>query len=101
MGISVTGIARTVEDAIALIERNKPHLVLLDISLSGEFEGIELARIIDRRWGIPVLFISGYLSHQAVQGLDELNTAGYIVKPFYPVNLREAVENAISDLPPR
>lgn len=101
MGIAVTGIARSVEDAIDLIERDRPHLVLLDISLSGEFEGVELARIIDRRWGIPVLFISGHLSHQAVKGLDELNALGYIVKPFYPVNLREAVESAISDLPVR
>ena len=99
MGIAVTGIARGVDDALAAIGRDQPHLVLLDISLDGEFEGLELARTIDRRWGIPVLFISGHLGDKAVKGVDELNTLGYIVKPFYPINLREAVESAISALP--
>ena len=99
MGIAVTGIARTVDEALASIAAEPPHLILLDISLNGEFEGVELARTIDRRWGIPVVFISGHLGHQAVKGVDELNTLGYIVKPFYPVNLRETVEAAISALP--
>jgi CheY-like chemotaxis protein len=99
MGIAVTGVARTVDEALASIATDPPHLILLDISLDGEFEGVELARTIDRRWGLPVVFISGHLGHQAVKGLDELNTLGYIVKPFYPVNLRETVEAAISALP--
>jgi DNA-binding NtrC family response regulator len=99
MGIAVTGVARTVDEALSSIAADPPHLILLDISLAGEFEGVDLARTIDRRWGIPVVFISGHLGHQAVKGLDELNTLGYIVKPFYPVNLRETVEAAISALP--
>jgi DNA-binding NarL/FixJ family response regulator len=99
MGIAVTGIARTVEEALASIAAEPPHLILLDISLNGEFEGVELARTIDRRWGIPVVFISGHLGDQAVKGVDELNTLGYIAKPFYPVNLQETVEAAISALP--
>jgi len=99
MGIAVTGIARSVDEALASIQADPPHLVLLDISLDGEFEGVDLARTIDARWGIPVVFISGHLGHQAVRGVDQLNTLGYIVKPFYPVNLRETVEAAISALP--
>lgn len=99
MGIAVTGIARSVDEALSCIAAEPPDLVLLDISLAGEFEGVELARTIDSRWGIPVVFISGHLGHQAVKGLDELNTLGYIVKPFYPVNLRETLEAAISALP--
>jgi CheY-like chemotaxis protein len=99
MGIVVTGVAHTVDQALASITTERPHLVLLDISLNGEFEGVELARTIDRRWGLPVVFISGHLSDQAVKGLEELNALGYIVKPFYPINLREAVESALDALP--
>ena|SRR5579863_569291 len=99
MGVAVTGIAHTVDEALASIAAEPPHLVLLDISLNGEFEGVELARTIDRRWGIPVLFVSGHLGDKAVKGVDELNTLGYIVKPYYPINLREALESAISALP--
>ncbi len=99
MGVAVTGIAHTVEEALTSIAAERPHMVLLDISLNGEFAGVELARTIDQRWGIPVLFISGHLGNKAVKGVDELNTLGYIVKPLYPINLREAVESAISVLP--
>lgn len=99
MGVAVTGIAHTVEEALTSIAAERPHMVLLDISLNGEFAGVELARTIDQRWGIPVLFISGHLGNKAVKGVDELNTLGYIVKPFYPINLREAVESAIGTLP--
>lgn len=99
MGIAVTGVAHTVDEALASISQEQPHLVLLDISLNGEFEGVELARTINQRWGIPVVFISGHLGDKAVKGLDELNTLGYIVKPFYPINLRETVESAVSALP--
>ena len=99
MGIAVTGIARNVDAALQAIDAERPDLVLLDISLDGEFEGVELARTIDRRWGIPVVFISGHLGDKAVKGVDELNTLGYVIKPFYPINLREAVESAITALP--
>ena len=99
MGIAVTAIAHSVDQALTSIAGEPPDLVLLDISLDGEFEGVELARTIDHRWGIPVVFISGHLGDQAVKGLDELNTLGYIVKPFYPINLRETVESAIHALP--
>lgn len=98
MGIHVTGRARRVEDAIASIEAEQPHLVLLDISLSGHYEGVELAHTIQRRWQIPVLFISGHLGDEAVQGIEQLTVAGYLVKPFHNSNLQDAVDRAIATL---
>ena len=98
MGVTVTAIAQDAAGALASIAEDQPDLVLLDLSLSGRFEGIELAREIDRRWQIPVVFISGHLSDVAVRELGEFHAAGYVVKPFYPVNLREAVTSAINGL---
>jgi CheY-like chemotaxis protein len=98
MGVTVTAIAQDAANALDSIAHDQPDLVLLDLSLSGRFEGVELAREIDRRWQIPVVFISGHLSDVAVRELGEFHAAGYVVKPFYPVNLREAVASAISAL---
>lgn len=98
MGVTVTAIAQDAADALRSIADEQPDLVLLDLSLSGRFEGVELAREIDRRWQIPVVFISGHLSDTAVRELGEFHAAGYVVKPFHPVNLRETVGSAINAL---
>ena len=98
MGVTVTDIVQDAAGALQSIADNQPDLVLLDLSLSGRFEGVTLAREIDRRWRIPVVFISGHLSDVAVRELGEFHAAGYVAKPFYPVNLREAVASAISEL---
>lgn len=98
MGVTVTSIANDAADALKSIAESRPDLVLLDLSLSGRFEGVALAREIDRRWKIPVVFISGHLSDGAVRELGEFHAAGYVVKPFHPVNLRETVGMAISSL---
>jgi len=98
MGVTVTGIVQDAAGALQSIAENQPDLVLLDLSLSGRFEGVTLAREIDRRWQIPVVFISGHLSDVAVRELGEFHAAGYVVKPFHQVNLREAVSSAIDAL---
>jgi len=98
MGVTVTSIVSDAAGALKSIAQTPPDLVLLDLSLSGRFEGVELAREIDRRWQIPVVFISGHLSDVAVRELGEFQAAGYVVKPFHPVNLRETVGSAIGAL---
>lgn len=99
MGVMTTAIARSASEAVQAIEQDAPHLILLDLSLSGHFEGVELARAVQRRWHIPVLFISGHLGNGAVSGIEDVETAGFIAKPFYAVNLREAVASAVQSLP--
>lgn len=95
MGLTVTGMAGTTPEALKQIEASRPDLVLVDLSLGGRFDGMELARVIQDRWNTPVLFISGHFGDTAVTGLDQIKTAGYLAKPFYPVNLREAVESVL------
>lgn len=99
VGVTIVGIASSTTEALELIEHEQPDIVLLDISLDGGYEGLELAQEIQRRWGLPLIFISGRLGDDAVAGIDQLNVAGLLVKPFYPVNLRETVLAAIDALP--
>ncbi len=98
MGVAVVGIVGSAEAALRAIAAERPHLVLLDLSLAGEFAGVELARTIGRS-GIPVLFCSGHLGDGAVAALQDIEAAGWLAKPFYPVNLRETVAAALEALP--
>lgn len=88
----VSGTAETGEEAIMKSERESPDIVLMDISLRGEINGIEAATEIDRRFGIPVIFMSGY-EEDSVR--DEISGRGpfhFISKPLDFNQLRKLLE---------
>lgn len=60
LGFDVPRVAYTGEKALIDIEDKEPDLVLMDINLSGEFDGVETASIIHKVYGIPVIFCTGY-----------------------------------------
>ena len=79
----VTGDPR---EALPLVEREKPHLVLLDLALPG-IDGIDLMVDIAQLTDVPVIFLSAYGHEEnVIQALD-MGAADYIVKPFSPMEL--------------
>jgi len=99
IGIAGSYVANTAEQALTFCASQRPDLVLLDISLAGHYEGVDLARQLQRRWQIPLMFISGHLGDDGLGNITDIHVMGYLVKPFHPVNLREAVAKAVADLP--
>ena len=81
--MSVTGDP---EEALRLVELERPHLVLLDLMLSGA-DGLELMRQILAIANVPVIFLSGYGRDQVIAWSFELGAEDYIVKPFSPTEL--------------
>ncbi len=102
LGHEVIGIAISGEEAIALAERFKPDLVLMDIQLDTAMRGGEAARIIQQRTGASIVFVSAF-PNAAVPG-ESAGTAGvriYLAKPFSSVQLEAAVESALRARSPR
>ena len=88
-------IATTVpEEALALMERERPHLALLDLVLPGT-DGLELMHDIRRIVDIPVIFLSGYGEDQVIARAFEMGADDYIVKPFSPTELAARVQAAL------
>ncbi|MFA5519894.1 MAG: response regulator, partial [Spirochaetota bacterium] len=58
LGYTVTAIVATGEEAISEIEKNRPHLILMDIVLAGKIDGIETAEKIYRQYNIPFIYIT-------------------------------------------
>ena len=85
------------EEAIALVEEHRPHLVLLDMMLPGS-DGIELMGDIIAVADVPVIFLSAYGRDQVVARAFEDGAADYIVKPFSPTELVARVGAAIRRL---
>ena len=70
------------EEAIAVIAAGHPGLVLMDINLMGEMDGIDTALEIRRQSRIPIIFLSAYSEEQQKERARSAGPVGYILKPF-------------------
>ena len=82
------------EEALKLMEREQPRLVLLDLVLPGT-DGIELMQDILRVADVPVIFLSGYGQDRVIARAFEMGADDYIVKPFSPTELSARVGAAL------
>ena len=82
-------------DTIAMVRETKPDLVLLDINIKGERDGIETATIIKEEFGIPFIFLTAYADEKTIDRAKTTEPYGFIVKPFDEKDLRSAIEIAL------
>lgn len=95
LGYEVIGIAATAEDALRSAARQRPDLVLMDITLRERGDGIEAAQRLKEQLGIPVLFVTAHADGATMERAAALKPVGYLVKPFSPRQLGEAVSGAL------
>jgi two-component system cell cycle sensor histidine kinase/response regulator CckA len=95
MGYDVIGTAASSTECLARAEERRPDLVLMDIRIEGALDGIETARILRSRYGVPVIFLTAYADEQTVARAKETEAHGYILKPFRAGELRSAIEIAL------
>ncbi|OGA14793.1 MAG: hypothetical protein A3H32_16585 [Betaproteobacteria bacterium RIFCSPLOWO2_02_FULL_63_19] len=94
-GHEVAGIAASGEQAIRDANIDTPDLVLMDIMLKGEMNGIAAAARIRERAGIPVIYVTAYGSDESVREAALTNPYGFIVKPFNDETLRNAINSGL------
>lgn len=95
LGYQVTGIAPSGEEALELVAQEKPDLVLMDIVLKGEMDGIETAEQIREKWDLPVIYLTAYSDEKTLERAKLTQPFGYLIKPFEDRDLHSAVEMAI------
>jgi two-component system, LytTR family, response regulator LytT len=95
LGYEVVGAAATGEKATELANEVKPDIVLMDIMLKGEMNGIEAAELIRRDLSIPVIFLTAYADESTLSKAKITEPYGYIIKPFKEIDLHTSIEMAI------
>ncbi len=95
LGYNVVGAAATAEKAIELANSENPDIVLMDIMLKGELNGIEAASIIRENNSIPVIFLTAYADESTLSKAKITEPYGYILKPFKEIDLHTTIEMAI------
>jgi PAS domain S-box-containing protein len=95
LGYEVLEIASSGQEAVELAEWARPDLVLMDIVLKGDMDGIEAAAEIRARFGIPSIYLTAYADEVTLQRAQVTEPFGYIVKPFSERELRANIEMAL------
>lgn len=96
LGYEVTGVSRSAEDALRRVSENTPTLVLMDIRISGEVDGIETARRILENHDIAVVFLTAASDVETMERAKQVGPFGYLVKPFHPLSLAVAIDIALN-----
>jgi two-component system, response regulator PdtaR len=95
MGYEVMGIFASGEKAISFLHDNTPDLVLMDIFLKGERDGIETAAIIKENKDLPIVFLSANSDSLVLDRAKRVEPSGYLLKPFNDRELATTIEISI------
>jgi two-component system OmpR family sensor kinase len=91
-GYLVVGAAANSIDAIESIGITKPDLILMDVSIEGERDGIDTALIIKEQFNIPVVFITSFFDEATIARAKIATPFGYLIKPVAPKDLYVAID---------
>ena len=96
MGYELAGRAVSGKQALELVEKQHPDLILMDVRLrGGDMDGIEAAEEIRRRFHLPLIFLTAYSEDATLDRAKLAEPYGYILKPFDDRELKSAIEIAL------
>jgi CheY-like chemotaxis protein len=95
LGYTVPATAATGEEAIRKAELTNADLVLMDIMLKGDMDGISAAQEIKSQLGTPIIYLTAYTDGETLEKAKQTEPAGYISKPFKEEDLHSNIEMAL------
>jgi len=95
LGYTVTGMAPSGKRALELVKTTSPNIILMDIHIKGNQDGIEVANQINQLYQIPIIFLTAYSEDTTLTRASETRPYGYILKPFSERELHVAIQIAL------
>ncbi|MFC1813610.1 response regulator [Thermodesulfobacteriota bacterium] len=95
MGYEVVALSHSSEESLEKARDLRPDLILMDIKIPGNLDGIAVAKIVKSELDIPVVFLTAFVEDQIIERAKQAEPYGYIVKPFQDQELKAAVEIAL------
>ena len=96
-GHQAVGVADNYKDALVLVAEYSPDLVLIDINLGKQKNGLDLAKILKEKHQTPFVFITSYADQTHINAAKELAPLSYIAKPFNEKNVALAIDIGMSN----
>jgi len=94
-GYHVSGIFANGKEAVETCRRDPPDVVLMDIGLAGDIDGVEAAKLIKEESEVPVIFLTAHTDGPILKRAKEIGPDGFIRKPFDDDDLRIALKLAL------
>ncbi len=98
LGYEVSGIIPRGEEALLHIKQNPPDIVLMDIQLKGELNGIETAQLMQQDYDIPVIYLTANADDGHFEKAKATHPYAFISKPFKKLDLQRAIELTINHI---
>jgi DNA-binding LytR/AlgR family response regulator len=95
LGYKVTGIIPRAEEVLPHIKQQVPDILLMDINLKGEMDGIELANLILTEFKIPIIYLTANADEAHFNRAKSTNPYAFLSKPFKKIDLQRAIELTI------
>jgi PAS domain S-box-containing protein len=95
LGYGLCGVAACGEDAIRLAAETHPDLVLMDIVLKGDLDGVETTQKIREQMDVPVVYITAYADEQTLERAKKTEPFGYLLKPYEERELHTTIQIAL------
>lgn len=96
LGYEVCDLVASGEEALDLLERRRPDLILMDIVLAGQITGTQAAKIVRERFQVPVVYLTAYSDSATLDQIRDTEGDGYLVKPFQISALQGVIELTLS-----
>ncbi len=97
MGYNVLEPCTDYNQAITMLANNVPDLVILDINLAGEKNGIEIASYIRKHLNVPFIFLTGKDDKDTLEQAKQVKPSAFLIKPFKQSDLHAAIEIAVNN----
>ncbi len=95
LGYTVAGVASSGEQALKMIDEIFPDVILMDIHIQGEMDGIEAVSRIPRYLHIPVIYLTAYSEDSTLKRAGDTRPYGYLIKPFVNRELHATISMAL------
>ena len=95
MGFGVTDTIEAGEEVLNSIAKNKPDVVLMDIQLEGELDGIQTAHLLNEQFPLPIIFLTANTDRDTFDRAKETQPYAFLSKPFDSFDLEHGIELAI------
>lgn len=95
LNYDVVGIASKGEAALKMVEETEPGLILMDVTLKGDLDGIDTAIILARTHNIPVVYLTAHSDDETIERSKQTNPYGFLLKPLNERDLNSCIRLAL------
>ncbi|MDP3250900.1 MAG: response regulator [Hydrogenophaga sp.] len=95
LGYDVPVVAVSGQESLDLIGQTRPDLVLMDIHIEGDIDGIEVAALLKKNNPVPVIYLTAYSEDSTLERARKTSPYGYLIKPFSERELHATIQMAL------